>query len=157
MISWTCLEESLTDRIVDTLRELGPGFAFVGRQVHFDVGGEDFYADLLFFHVEQLRYVVIELKTGKFKPEHAGQLQFYVALVEDRLRRTAHAPTVGILICGSRNDRVVRYALNQAGAPLAVSTFSYEALPAAEQQALPSEDDLTAALAQITENDQDHS
>ena len=151
------LEESLTDRIVDTLRELGPGFAFVGRQVHFDVGGEDFYADLLFFHVEQLRYVVIELKTGKFKPEHAGQLQFYVALVEDRLRRASHAPTVGILVCGSRNDRVVRYALNQAGAPLAVSTFSYEALPAAEQEALPSEDDLTAALAQITENAQDHS
>ncbi len=104
-----------------------------------------------------MRYVVIELKTGKFKPEHAGQLQFYVALVEDRLRRASHAPTVGILVCGSRNDRVVRYALNQAGAPLAVSTFSYEALPAAEQEALPSEDDLTAALAQITENDQDHS
>ena len=104
------LEESLTDRIVDTLRELGPGFAFVGRQVHFDVGGEDFYADLLFFHVEQLRYVVIELKTGKFKPERTGQLQFYVALVENRLRRASHAPTVGILVCGSRNDRVVRYA-----------------------------------------------
>ena len=95
------LEESLTDRIVDTLRELGPGFAFVGRQVHSDVGGEDFYADLQFFHVEQLRYVVIELETGKFKPEHAGQLQFYVALVEDRLRRTAHAPTVGSLVCRS--------------------------------------------------------
>lgn len=126
----------------------------MGRQVHFDVGGEDFYADLLLFHVEQLRYFVIELKTGKFKPERTGQLQFYVALVENRLRRASHAPTVGILVCGSRNDRVVRYALNQADAPLAVSTFSYASLPAAEQEALPSEDDLAAALDQITEGDE---
>ncbi|MHA7274674.1 PDDEXK nuclease domain-containing protein [Arthrobacter sp. TMT4-20] len=64
------------DRIVDTLRELGPGFAFVGRQVHFKVGGDDFHLDLLFFHVEQLRYSVIELKTGKFQPEYAGKLNF---------------------------------------------------------------------------------
>ncbi|WP_345147947.1 PDDEXK nuclease domain-containing protein [Arthrobacter ginkgonis] len=141
------LEQALTDRIVETLQELGPGFAFVGRQVHFEVGGDDFYVDLLFFHVEQLRYVVIELKTGKFKPEHIGQLQFYVALVDDRLRREAHAPTVGILVCGSRNEHTVRYALNQADAPMAVSTFTYATLPAAERAALPSEDDLTAALA----------
>ncbi|WP_338145554.1 PDDEXK nuclease domain-containing protein [Cryobacterium lactosi] len=85
------LEQALMDRIVDTLRELGTGFAFVGRQVHFDVGGDDFYLDLLFFHVEQLRYVVIELKTGKFQPEHAGQLGFYISLVDDKLRRAAHA------------------------------------------------------------------
>jgi len=90
-------EQTLTGRIIDTLRELGPGFAFVGRQVHFDVGGDDFYVDLPIFHVEQLRYVVIELKTGELEPEHIGQLQFYVALVDDRLRRAAHAPTVGIL------------------------------------------------------------
>lgn len=74
------LEQRLMDRMVETLRELGPGFAFVGRQVHFDVDGDDFYLDLLFFHVEQLRYAVIELKTGKFKPDHIGQLQFYIAL-----------------------------------------------------------------------------
>ncbi|GAA1356135.1 hypothetical protein GCM10009636_24920 [Arthrobacter koreensis] len=76
------LEQALMDRIVETLQELGPGFAFVGRQVHFEVAGDDFYVDLLFFHVEQLRYFVIELKTGKFQPEHAGKLNFYVALVE---------------------------------------------------------------------------
>lgn len=69
------LEQRLMDRMVETLRELGPGFAFVGRQVHFDVDGDDFYLDLLFFHVEQLRYVVIELKTGKFKPDHIGYAQ----------------------------------------------------------------------------------
>nr|WP_181716015.1 PDDEXK nuclease domain-containing protein [Cryobacterium sp.]QJS06345.1 hypothetical protein [Cryobacterium sp.] len=145
------LEQALMARIVETLRELGTGFAFVGRQVHFDVAGDDFYLDLLFFHVDQLRYVVIELKTGKFQPEYAGKLGFYVSLVDDRLRREAHAPTVGILICGDRNDHTVRYALGRAGSPMAVSTYTYESLPAAEKQVLPDADELTAALGWHTE------
>src|SRR5690606_31411738 len=70
------LEDRLIARIIETLRELGPGFAFVGRQVHLDIDGDDFYIDLLFFHVEQLRYVVIELKTTAFDPRDAGQLSF---------------------------------------------------------------------------------
>ena len=140
------LEQALMDRIVDTLRELGAGFAFVGRHVHFDVDGDDFYVDLLFFHTEQLRYVVIELKTGKFEPAFAGQLGFYVAVVDDEMRREFHRPTVGILICGSRNQRTVRYALGQASAPMAVSTYTYESLPAAEQHALPAAEQIIAAL-----------
>ncbi|MCS5717994.1 PDDEXK nuclease domain-containing protein [Herbiconiux sp. CPCC 205763] len=140
------LEQALTDRIVDTLRELGAGYAFVGRQVHFDVGGDDFSLDLLFFHVEQLRYVVVELKTGRFQPEFAGQLGFYVALVDDRLRRPSHAASVGILVCGGRNDQTVRYALSGTTAPMAVSTYTYEALPAAEQAALPDVRQLLDAL-----------
>jgi predicted nuclease of restriction endonuclease-like (RecB) superfamily len=140
------LEQALMDRIVDTLRELGAGFAFVGRQVHFDVDGDDFYVDLLFFHTEQLRYVVIELKTGKFEPAFAGQLGFYVAVVDDKMRREFHRPTVGILICGSRNEHTVRYALGQASAPMAVSTYSYESLPAFEQEALPAAERIIAAL-----------
>lgn len=96
--------------------------------------------------MEQLRYVVVELKTGKFQPEFAGKLQFYIALVDDKLRRAAHAPTVGILICGSRNDHTVRYALNQSSTPMAVSTYTYESLPPAEQQALPDAEELAAAL-----------
>ncbi|WP_105030363.1 PDDEXK nuclease domain-containing protein [Arthrobacter ruber] len=143
------LEQALMDRIVDTLRELGPGFAFVGRQVHLEVEGDDFYIDLLFFHVEQLRYFVIELKTGKFQPEYAGKLNFYVALVDDKLRREAHNDTVGILICGSKNDHTVRYALGRSESPMAVSTYTYESLPAAEQRALPAADELTAAFDQI--------
>ena len=134
------------DRIVETLRELGPRFAFVGRQVHFDVDGDDFCLDLRFLHVEQLRCVVVELKTGEFQPEFAGKLQFYIALVDDKLRRAAHAPTVGILICGSRNDHTVRYALNQSNTPMAVSTYTYEMLPPKEQQALPDADELATAL-----------
>ncbi|XKH55227.1 PDDEXK nuclease domain-containing protein (plasmid) [Citricoccus nitrophenolicus] len=140
------LEQALMDRITETLRELGHGFAFVGRQVHLEVEGDDFYIDLLFFHVEQLRYFVIELKTGKFQPEYAGKLNFYVALVDDRLRREAHAPTVGILICGSKNDHTVRYALGRSTSPLAVSAYTYEELPAADRSLVPAEDQLTAAL-----------
>lgn len=140
------LEQALMDRIVETLRELGPGFAFVGRQFHLEVDGDDFYIDLLFFHVEQLRYFVIELKTGKFQPEFAGKLNFYVALVDDKLRRTAHAPTVGILICGSKNDHTVRYALGRSTSPMAVAAYTYEQLTREDQALLPPEAQLTAAL-----------
>ncbi|MEY2848383.1 MAG: hypothetical protein RI885_1048 [Actinomycetota bacterium] len=144
------LEQALTDRIVDTLRELGPGFAFVGRQVHFDVDGDDFYLDLLFFHVEQLRYIVIELKTGKFQPEYAGNLGFYVALVDDQLKRAAHAPTVGILICGSRNEQTVRYSLGRTDSPMAGSTYTYDSLPEPEQRKLPAASQLTRALVEFS-------
>lgn len=140
------LEQALMDRITETLRELGHGFAFVGRQVHLEVDGDDFYIDLLFFHVEQLRYFVIELKTGKFQPEYAGKLNFYVALVDDRLKREAHAPTVGILICGSKNDHTVRYALGRSTSPMAVSAYTYDELPASDRNLVPAEDQLTAAL-----------
>nr|WP_104081134.1 PDDEXK nuclease domain-containing protein [Cryobacterium sp. Y11] len=151
------LEQALMDRIVDTLRELGTGFAFVGRQVHFDVAGDDYYLDLLFFHIDQMRYVVIELKTGKFQPEHAGKLGFYVSLVDDRLRREGHAPTVGILICGDRNDHTVRYALGRSGSPLAVSTYTYDSLPPSEKNALPDADELTAAFGWAEEEQGEHS
>ncbi|MGW9552427.1 PDDEXK nuclease domain-containing protein [Citricoccus zhacaiensis] len=140
------LEQALMDRIAETLWELGHGFAFVGRQVHLEVDGDDFYIDLLFFHVEQLRCFVIELKTGKFQPEYAGKLNFYVALVDDLLKREAHAPTVGILICGSKNDHTVRYALGRSTSPLAVSAYTYDQLPAADRNLVPAEDQLIAAL-----------
>ncbi|WP_338145250.1 PDDEXK nuclease domain-containing protein [Cryobacterium fucosi] len=138
------LEDRLVDRIIDTLRELGPGFAFVGRQVHFDVDGDDFFVDLLFFHVDQLRYVVIELKTTKFEPRDASQLGFYVALVEDRLRGPHHQPTVGMLLVADKNESVVRYALAGTTQPIAVSRYD---LSPADQAALPSEDALTRAFA----------
>ncbi|MFJ4210256.1 YhcG family protein [Paenarthrobacter sp. NPDC089675] len=140
------LELALTRRITETLRELGPGFSFVGRQVHFDVDGDDYYVDMLFFHMDQNRYVVIELKTGKFQPEYAGKLNFYVALVDDMLRREHHNETIGILICGTKNDRSVRYSLGRSTSPMAVAAYTYDKLPAAEQRALPNEGHLVAAL-----------
>ncbi|MGO1907238.1 PDDEXK nuclease domain-containing protein [Microbacterium sp. JB110] len=138
------LEQALVERIIETLGELGSGFSFVGRQIPFDVDGDEFFVDLLFFHVEQLRYVVVELKVGKFKPEYVGQLGFYIELVEDQLRRPAHAATVGLLLCIDKNDRVVRYALAGSNHPIAIA--SYDLLPPAEQAVLPSEAELQRAL-----------
>lgn len=139
-------EQALTDNIVETLREFGPGFTFAGRQVHFDIEGDDFYIDLLFFHVEQMRYIVVELKTGKFKPEYAGQLGFYVAIVDDLLKREQHAPTIGILICGSRSERTMRYSLGKSTSPLAVASCTFDSLPADERAALPVAEKIVAAL-----------
>lgn len=141
------LENDLVARIIETLRELGPGFAFVGRQVHFDVGGDDAFIDLLFFEVRQLRYVVIELKTSKFDPRDAGQLGYYVAIVDDRLRiHDKHQPTVGILLVADKNETVVRYALAGTSHPVAVSRYD---LSAAEQAALPAEDALARVAREI--------
>jgi predicted nuclease of restriction endonuclease-like (RecB) superfamily len=138
------LEQRMLDRILDTMREFGPGLAFVGRQVHFDVDGDDFFVDLLFFHVEQLRYVVIELKVSKFEPRDAGQIGFYVALIDDRLRITEkHQPTIGILLVADKNDTVVRYALAGTAQPLAVSRYE---LTAETQKALPDEETITRAF-----------
>lgn len=143
------LESRLAERVVQTLAELGPGFAFVGRQVHFDVEGDDFFIDLLFFHVEQLRYVVIELKTTKFDPRDAGQLGFYVALVDDRLRMSdRHSPTVGILLVADKNETVVRYALAGTAQPVAVSRYE---LSAAEQASLPTEETLARLAGEVAE------
>jgi predicted nuclease of restriction endonuclease-like (RecB) superfamily len=140
------LEDALMDRLQDTLREFG--CAFVGRQVHIDVDGDDYYIDLLLFHPEQLRYVVVELKIGKFEPSHLGQLQFYVSVIDHQRRRPArHAPTIGILVCTQGNEQVLRFALGSANAPMAVATFTYETLPAAERAALPPVDEIVAAVA----------
>ena len=91
-------------------------------------------------------YAVIELKTGRFQPEYAGKLNFYVALVDDVLRREHHNETIGILICGTKNDRSVRYSLGRSTSPMAVAAYTYDKLPASEQQALPNEGPLAAAL-----------
>ncbi len=103
--------------------------------------------DLLLFNVEQLRYVVVELKIGRFDPAYVSQLGTYVAVVDDRLRRgDRHAPTVGILLCKGRNDTLVRYALAGAPAPLAVADYTYDSLPPQERDALPTAAELCAAL-----------
>lgn len=141
------VEQALMDRLQQTLLEFGRGFAFVGRQMHFDVDGDAYIVDLLLFHVDQMRYVVVELKIGRFKPDYAGQLGFYVALVDDLLRRPdRHAPTVGILLCAGRNERVVRYTLGSSASPMAIADYTYDTLPAAERAAMPPADDLTAVL-----------
>ena len=141
------------DRLERTLLVFGHGMAFVDRQVRFDVDVDDdeLVLDLLLFSVEQLRYVVIELRIGRFDPAYVGQLGTCVAVVDDRLRRPdRHAPTVGILLCKGRNDTLVRYALAGTPAPLAVADYSYDTLPVRERGGLPTADELAAALERPT-------
>ncbi|QJW35057.1 PDDEXK nuclease domain-containing protein [Cellulosimicrobium protaetiae] len=146
------VEQALMDRLQDTLLELGRGMAFVGRQVRLTVHDDEshavdeFFVDLLFFHVEQLRYVVVELKIGKFEPAHLGQLGTYVAIVDDQYRRhEIHAPTVGILLCTGRSGAVVRYSLASTNAPVAVADL--QGLPDEARGALPSVAELQAVVA----------
>ena len=145
------VEQALMDRLQDTMLELGRGMAFVGRQVRLTVPDDhsdhvdEFYVDLLFFHVTQLRYVVVELKVGKFEPAHIGQLGTYVAIVDDQYRRPEiHAPTVGILLCTGKSGPTVRYALASTSAPVAVA--DYYGLPADARAALPSAEELQAIV-----------
>ena len=114
------LEDALMDRPQDTLMELGRGMTFVGRQVRFTVDGVDRWIDLLLFHTEQLRYVVIELKVEEFEAESVGQLGAYVVMVDDLLRKPAiHAPTIGLLLCTGKvvHDELARQASLLADAP----------------------------------------
>lgn len=141
------IEEAMTLRMSQTLAEFGKGFAFYGRQYHLDVG-EGFYIDLLLVHVPSNRFVVVELKAGKFKPEHLGQLNFYVSAVNDLVKFPGMAPTVGILVCGSKHEPTVRYALDGSSQPIAVTSYTYDTLPPEEREALPSPEAITAALDQ---------
>jgi len=119
----------------------------VDRQVRLEVDGDEFFVDLLLFHLEQLRYVVVELKIGKFEPAHLGQLGFYVSVIDHQRRNpNRHAPTVGILVCTQGKEQVVRFALGSATAPMAVATYTYDTLPATERAALPTAEDLASAV-----------
>lgn len=143
------IEDAITQHITRFLLELGAGFAFVGRQVHLEVGGEDFFIDLLFYHLRLRSFVVVELKTGAFKPEHAGQLNFYLSAVDDQMRAERDGPTIGLLLCKSRNKVVAEYALRDSSKPIGVAEYQLvEALPADLQTSLPSIEAIEQALEQ---------
>lgn len=133
------IEHALVKHVTDFLLELGAGFAFVGRQVMLDVGGDEFFIDLLFYHLKLRCYVVIEIKAGKFKPEHLGQLSFYLTAVDAQLRHPQDSPTIGLLLCKSKNKVVAEYALRNSVQPLGVAEYQLvESLPAELQTSLPS-------------------
>jgi predicted nuclease of restriction endonuclease-like (RecB) superfamily len=141
------LERDLLKHLRDFLLELGVGFAFVGSQYHLEVGGEDFYLDLLFYHLRLRRYVVVELKIGDFQPEYAGKMHFYLAAVDDLLRHPDDQPSLGIILCKARNRTIVEYALRDMQAPLGVATYRLaQSLPEALQGSLPEIDELEATL-----------
>jgi predicted nuclease of restriction endonuclease-like (RecB) superfamily len=133
------IESALVRHISRFLLELGAGFAFVGRQVHIEVGGDDFYLDLLFYHLKLRCYVVVELKAGAFKPEHAGQLSFYLAAVDAQVKAPQDGPTIGLLLCKTKNRVVAEYALRDSNKPIGVAEYQLiESLPAELQTSLPS-------------------
>lgn len=141
------LEDALTEQITSFLLELGSGFAFVGRQYSLIVGGDEFKIDLLFYHIKLKCYVVVELKTVKFKPEFAGQLNFYVSAVDGELKEPNDNPTLGILICKSKNDTVVEYALNKIENPIGISEYQLvSTLPKEFQSSLPSIEEIESEL-----------
>jgi predicted nuclease of restriction endonuclease-like (RecB) superfamily len=142
------VEEALVRHVTDFLLELGAGFAFVGRQVLLDVAGDEFFIDLLFYHLKLRCYVVIELKGGKFKPEHLGQLSFYLSAVDEQLKHPQDGPTIGLLLCKSKNKVVAEYALRNLNRPLGVADYQLVAsLPTELQTQLPSIEQIERELA----------
>ena len=147
------LEEAIVHHITRFLLELGAGFACVGRQVHLEVGGDDFFIDLLFYHLKLRCYMVVELKAGAFKPEHAGQLSFYLSAVDAQMKAEHDGPTIGLLLCKSKNKVVAEYALRDSTKPIGVAEYQLiEALPADLQSSLPSIEEIEQALTGDTES-----
>ena len=141
------LENGLLAHLERFMLELGAGFAFVGRQKHLEVGGQDYYLDLLFYHLQLRCFVVVELKVEAFKPEFAGKLNFYLSAVDDLLRHPADGPTIGLLLCREKNRVVVEYALRDVAKPLGVAEYDLAAvLPAELEGRLPSVEQLEAEL-----------
>jgi len=141
------LEDALVKHIRDFLLELGNGFAFVGQQYKLDIGGDEFFIDLLFYHIKLKCYVVVELKTVKFKPDFTGQLNFYVSAIDGEVKGKDDNSTIGILICKSKNDTVVEYALNGVNSPIGVSEYQLiKQLPNELKSALPTVEEIEQEL-----------
>ncbi|MDR1162656.1 MAG: PDDEXK nuclease domain-containing protein [Candidatus Accumulibacter sp.] len=133
------IENALVKHLTEFLLELGAGFAFVGRQVLLDVGGDEFFIDLLFYHLKLRCYVVIELKTGKFKPEHLGKLGFYLTAVDRQIKSDQDNPSIGLLLCKSKNKVVAEYALGDSSQPMGIAEYKLlEFMPENLQTSLPS-------------------
>ena len=141
------VQKALVDHIRDFLLELGVGFAFVGSQYHLEVGGQDFYIDLLFYHLKLRCFVVIDLKMGDFQPEFSGKMNFYVSAVDDLLRHPNDQPTIGMILCRSKNKAIAEYALRDLQKPIGISTHcTAKELPDPLKPELPSVQQLEQEL-----------
>lgn len=141
------LEDGLIDHIQKFLLELGAGFAYVGRQVNLCVGGQDFFIDALFYHVKLRCYVVIELKATEFKPEHAGKMNFYLTAVDELMKHQDDKPTIGLLLCKTKNKVIAEYALRDINKPLGVAEYKIiESLPDDFKGSLPTIEEIEAEL-----------
>lgn len=146
----TELENTLVERIKDTLIELGKGFSFVGNQYKITVDNTDYFIDMLFYHLKLRCYIVIELKIGEFKPEYAGKMNFYINAVNNILKTDKDNDTIGLILCKGKNRLTVEYSLNNVENPIGVSSF--EILPKEILEALPTEEDLNLHI-NINENE----
>jgi len=141
------IENALIRHITRFLLELGAGFAFVGRQFRLEVAGDEFFIDLLFYHTRLKCYVVVELKANAFKPEHAGQLNFYLSAVDAQVKADDDKPTIGLLLCRTQNRLVAEYALSGIDKPIGVAEYQLvRALPTPLDTSLPSIEDIEAEL-----------
>ncbi|WP_068084032.1 PDDEXK nuclease domain-containing protein [Novosphingobium rosa] len=144
------LEKGLLEHLRLLILELGKGFAFVGSQYHLEVGGQDYYLDLLFYHLQLRCFVVVELKIEDFKPEFAGKMNFYLSAVDSQLRHKDDAPTIGIILCKGRNEVIVEYALRDSTKPMGVAQYHLSAtLPESFQATLPTAAELARDFSYI--------
>ena len=152
------LERALVARVKDLLLEMGKGFAFIGSQHHLEVGGQDWYVDLLFYHRRLRCLVAVDLKIGAFQPEHAGKMNFYLAALDERDREPGDNPSIGLILCRERNRVVVEYALRSVTSPIGVAEYKLmvaEALPAALAEALPTPEDLEPGMTLLPRDQND--
>lgn len=141
------LEAGLVEHLERFLLELGAGFAFVGRQVHLDVAEEDFYIDLLFYHLRLRSFIVVDLKIGPFKPEYAGKINFYCNVVDDQYRHETDSPTIGLILCQDKKRVLAEYALRGMNKPIGISEYELtRALPDDLKSVLPTIEEIEAEL-----------
>ena len=143
------IEKELINHITKFLLELGAGFAFVGKQFHLEVSEQDFYIDLLFYHTRLHCYVVVELKTGDFKPEYAGQINFYLSALDDIVKATEDNPSIGIILCATKDRILAEYALRDMKKPIGVAEWKTKitrSLPAKLRKNLPTVEEIEAEL-----------
>lgn len=141
------IEKELVKHITKFLLELGAGFSFIGQQYHIEVGGEDFYIDLLFYHLKLRCYIVIEIKTGKFKPEYAGQINFYLSAIDTILKHKTDNSTIGLILCKDKNRLIAEYALRDITKPVGVSEYKLvEMIPDNLKTSLPTVEEIEAEL-----------
>lgn len=147
------IEEQLVTHVTKYLLEMGTGFAFVARQKHFQIGNSDFYADLILYNIKLHSYVVVELKATPFKPEYAGQLNFYINVIEDKLKGEHDNKTIGLLLCKGKDEVVAQYALSSYNQPIGVSDYQLsKAIPEDLKSALPSIEEVEQELSNLLDH-----
>ena len=145
------IEKSLTSKITDFLLEMGRGFAYIGRQYHISVGGDDYYIDLLMYHLKLHCYVVVELKAVEFKPEFVSKLNFYISAVDDLVKSPEDKPTIGLLLCRTKSNKKAEFSLRGITQPMGIAQYETEKLFADVASALPQIEEIEKKLEDLKE------